>query len=360
MKRISVILLLVALLPVLGGCTRVSNIRIMEDSPGDLETLLAEHEYMRVRQLTGKYPALDSVELQERVRSLEKEYEKSVWNEATTVEADGDLHAAVQVLSNALQKMPHSDRLRDLRNSIEQKRVYRLRVNERETLQARGRYLSDQLRLYEDNSKLEPPDRSRLTKYERNRKDAIELSARLTEHARLALGDADLPAAQACLDVADSLHTSPEATALRSELRGIRKSNAVVTQQKASAKQARIKRKETIKHRELTEILLAQTNEALKAGKLQAARKAFLEIPASRRGDQDVMEIQARLDKAVGARVEQLVTSGDALYRAEKINPALNVWNEALALSPENQEIRERTQRANKVLARLEELKRKQ
>ena len=72
------------------------------------------------------------------------------------------------------------------------------------------------------------------------------------------------------------------------------------------------------------------------------------------------MAVQQQLDKVVGTRVEELVASGDALYRAEKINPALNVWNEALTLSPENQEIRERTIRANKVLARLEELKRRQ
>lgn len=360
MKRTRVIFLLVTLLPVLGGCPQFSNIRIVEDAPGDMEALLAEHEYMRVRQLTGKYPSLDSVELQERVRSLEQAYEKSVLSEATSVEAGGDLHTAVQVLSDALQKVPHSKRLRDLRNGIEQKRVYRLRVNERETLQARGRYLSEELRLYKDNSKLDPPGRFRQTTHERNQAAAMEISAQLVEHARFAMGDADLSAAEACLDVSDSLHTSPEATALRSELRSIRKMNAMVTQQKASAKQARIKRKETVKHREQTELLLAQTRAALKAGKLQAARKAFLEIPASRSGDRDVMEVQARLDKAVGARVAHLKTTGDALYRAEKINPALNAWNEALALSPGNQEIRERTQRANKVLARLEELKRRQ
>ncbi|MGB5260204.1 MAG: hypothetical protein WBO34_06735, partial [Gammaproteobacteria bacterium] len=351
MKRINFAILLVAVLPVLGGCPQVGNIRIVEDTPEDLETLLAENKYMRARQLTGKYPALDSLALQKRVRSLEQKYEKSVWSEATTLEADGKLHAAVQVLSDALQKMPHSNRLRDLRNSIEQKRVFRLRVNERETLLARGRYLSGELRLFDKNSKLEPPDKSRQAEHKRNQADAITLSAQLVEHARLAQGDADLPAAMSCLDVSDSLHSSAEASILRSELQSIRKSNDKVTQEKASAKQAQIKRKETIRHREQTEILLAETGAALKAGKLQTAREAFSKIPATRRKDADVMAIKARLDKAVGARVEQLVTSGDALYRAEKINPALNAWKEALTLSPENQEIHERTVRANKVLA---------
>jgi tetratricopeptide (TPR) repeat protein len=360
MKRTDIIILLVMVLPVLGGCPQVGNIRIVEDTPEDLEGLLAGNEYMRARQLTGKYPALDTLELQKRVRSLEQKYEKSVWSEATSLEAEGRLHAAVEVLSDGLQKMPHSNRLRDLRNSIEQKRVFRLRVNERETLLAHGRYLSGRLSLYEKNSRLEPPDKNRQREHKLNQAAAIELSTQLVKHARLALGDADLAAAMSCLDVSDSLHTSAEASTLRSELKSIRNSNAKVTQQKASAKQAKIKQKETIRHREQSGILLTETAAALTAGRLQMAREAFLKIPASRSADADVMAMKARLDKAVGTRVEQLMTSGDALYRAEKINPALSAWKEALTLSPENQEIRERTVRANKVLARLEELKRKQ
>ena len=139
MRRIDIILLLVAMLPVISGCMQVSNIRIVEDTPEDLEKLLAENQYMRVLQLTGRYPALDSAELQKRIQSMEQDYEKALWSEATALEADGNLHAAVKALSDALQKIPNSKRLRDVRNSIERKRLIRLRVNERETLLARGR-----------------------------------------------------------------------------------------------------------------------------------------------------------------------------------------------------------------------------
>ena len=360
MKRIKALILLMSLLPLLGGCPQVSNIRIVEDAPDDLESLLADHEYMRARQLTGKYPSLDSNELQKRIRKLEQAYEKTVWNEATTLEANGELHTAVTLLSNALQKLPHSKRLRHLRNSIEQNRVFRLRVNDRNTLLAEGRYLSDQLRLHDEKGGLTPSDILRQVAHERNQSSAEKTSAQLVEHARLAIADGELDAAQSCLDVADSLHPMPEADELQAKLRSIRKTRAKASQQKASAKQARIKEKQTIIHREQTEKLLTETRTALKAGKLQLAREAFLKIPESRKEDEGVVAIQEQLDKLVGARVKELVASGDALYRAEKINPALNAWNEALALSPDNQEIRERTIRANKVLARLEELKRKQ
>jgi hypothetical protein len=52
--------------------------------------------------------------------------------------------------------------------------------------------------------------------------------------------------------------------------------------------------------------------------------------------------------------------AGDAQYRAEEILPALKTWTEAMSLDPENPEVRKRIDRANKVLANLEALKRQQ
>ena len=360
MKRVRTLLLIIALLPVLGGCPQVGTIRITEDTPADLDTLIADNEYSRVRQLTGKYPALDSAELQYRLQRLERDYESATWTEANRLESADNLHEAVQTLSVALQKIPHSNRLRDLRNSIEQKRVRRLRNNERATYLARGHYLKDQLRIFDDNNKLEPPTRSRQLAHKRNQSEAAVLAGQLITHARFAMDEEDLSAAMTCLELSGELHDSPEAASLRSELQAIRNSLEKNTQQKASIKKAQIKRKQTIKHREQTEILLTETREALQAKKLHVAREAFNKIPSSRSGDEDVIAVRTQLEQAVKQRVDQLITSGDALYRAERINPALREWNEALRLSPDNQEIRERTERANKVLARLAELKSKQ
>lgn len=360
MKRIRPLLLFVALLPLLGGCPQVGTIRMIEDTPADLESLIADHEYSRVRQLTGKYPAIDSVELQNRLQRLERDYETTTWTEASLLETSDSLHEAVQTLSVALQKIPHSNRLRELRNDIEQKRVRRLRNNERATLLARGHYLDGQLRIFADNSKLEPPTRLQQLAHARNQSDAAKLASQLITHARFAMDQEDLSAAMACLELSGDLHDSPEAANLRSELQTIRNSLEKTTQHKASIKKARIKRKQTIKHREQTEKLLAETREALEAKELHVAREAFKKIPSTRSNDDDVVAVRTRLEQAVKQRVDQLVTSGDALYRAERINPALREWNEALRLSPDNTEIRERTNRANKVLARLAELKRKQ
>lgn len=360
MRRISLGILLAGILPLLGGCPQVSNIRITGDSPADLETLVNNHEYVRVRQLTGKHPSLDSAELQARLKIYEQEYEQSIWTEAGTLEADGNLHAAVRLLSDALQKIPHSDRLREMRNSIEQDRIRKLRINEREKLLASGEHLAEQMQLYEDSIKLEPPDRSRQQEQEHNQADATRLADQLRMHARFAMEDDDLNASRTCLELSRKLHDSPATIALQSELQAIERSLKKTTQQKASIKKARFKRKQNQEHKVQTEILLAETRLALKTNQLHTARDTFTRIPQSRSNDSEVMAVRTHLEQAVSLRTKKLIASGDSQYRADNINAALKSWAEAQSLDPDNNKIRERTERATRVLARLDELKQQQ
>ena len=222
MNRTSLIIFLLVAIPLLGGCPQVGNIRITDDAPEDLDTLLAKHEYMRVRQLTGKYPSLDSSELQTRLRNLEQQYEQDIWSEANSQESRGDLLAAVRTLSDALQKMPHSNRLRDLRNSIEKKRVSQLRKNEREMLQAQGEYLSAQLRMYNENIKLESASLAAQLENEHNLTTASKLADQLITHARYAMEENNLSGAMECLNTSRELHDTPEATTLPTELQILR------------------------------------------------------------------------------------------------------------------------------------------
>ena len=93
---------------------------------------------------------------------------------------------------------------------------------------------------------------------------------------------------------------------------------------------------------------------------LQAARAAYVQIPASSLQHSEVISVRDELDTAVGRRVDEILVAGDAQYRADRVLEAVRTWTEGLSLDPENPELRERVERANRVLARLEELKRQQ
>ena len=351
---------ILAILPLLAGCPQVNNIRLGQDTPDDLGTLLEKNEYARARLLTGKYPHIDTSEVQATITALESAYENSTHAEARNLEAGNDLHGAVQLLTDALQRVPHSTLLRELRHKLEQERVRQLKINEREKLIARANYLLDQQKLYQQQVNLQPPNYKQRRENTRNASEAVLLAGQLLEHARYAIQVDDLGAARICLQLSQRLDESDAADTLLAEISNIELLAEKSTQQAASNKEAAIMRNRSRDEKKKTEQLLVETQQALKENKLQDARAALAKIPSSTSNDSEVVAVQGNVEQVVSTRFNKLLAKGDTLYRAEEILPALKAWTEGLSLDPENQEIRERIERANKVLAKLEELKRQQ
>lgn len=352
--------LFVSMLLLLSGCPQVQNIRIAQDTPGDIETLLEQHEFARVRYLTASYPDIDTTKLQARIASLESAYEGDVLEQAQALGDDNALLDAVDLLSEALRRVPHSTQLRELRTAFEQQRVHRIRLNERNSLFTRAQYLLDRKRLYAQQLSLQTPGFEERREHTQREHERHTVADRLLEHARYAIQMEELDAAAECLSLARKLDDTPDTAALQAELQTLQKSRQETTRQATSIRKARIKRVTDRAEKHTTEELLTTTQKALDANKLQDAQAAFTKIPSSTSQNSDVIAVQNTLDQAVSTRVRHLIVAGDAQYRAEKIHEALKTWSAALALDPDNVEIRERTDRANKVLANLEELKRRQ
>lgn len=367
MKYKLVRFILALLLPVMAGCSGMDTIRLGQDRPADLDRLLAQHEFARARQLTGKYASLDSPEIETRISDEEVAYEKKIISQALELESSNNLLGAVELLSAALQKIPHSMPLRALRNTIEPKRITQLQTNEREQLIARGKYLLDQQQLYQEQANLESPSLAQRWEHTGNRKEAKELSGQLMEHGQQAIQDNNPDRAKTCLLLSQALNKTPEVDALlaaiyaEEEVRNQAKiKQATLAQKKASIRKAKNRKKEQQNRKKKTEVLLAETQQALAENDLQVARARFVQIPSSAITDSEVLAIQGDLDQAVDVRVKKLMATGDALYRSDNVLLAVRTWTKALSLDPDNRELRKRVERANKVLARLEELKRQQ
>lgn len=360
MPRFGQMTLALVLLALLYGCTGIDNLRVLQDSPEDIEQLLEQHEYARIRQLTGRYPQIDTPVLQELISQREAAYVESAISTARSQEEENDLLGAVEGLSVALQRVPHNDELRELRHTLERERVQQLKRNERERLIARATYMLEQQALYQQQVNLAPPSIGQRWENSRHEKEAVVLAGQLQEYGEYALLQNDLATAESCLQLSLELNHTATANETLSHLQSLRASHQQVEEKKASIKQA-IK-KQSIKRSQwqLTQELLTETLQALEQNDLQAAHAAFAKIPAANRNNGDVIEVGEKLSNAINARVTELVAKGDSLYRADNVLEALLNWNEALSLDPENQPLKERIDRANKVLARLEELKRLQ
>jgi hypothetical protein len=352
--------LAVMLLALLYGCTGMDNLRVLQDSPGDVELLLEQNEYARVRQLTSRYPDIDTQALQDEINTHEAAYVEAVITDARRQAAGNDLLGAVQNLSVALQRVPHSNELRELRQTLEQERVQQLKRNERDRLITRANYLLDQQTLYRQQANLTSPSLGQRWEISRYDKEAIAVSGQLLEHGEYALLQNDLGSAETCLQLSLRLNHSTAAQETLSRLQSLRATHQEVELKKASIKQAKKEQNKQRNQQQQTEVLLAEAQHALEQNNLQVARAAFVQIPAASGNNSEVIAIKDNLRAAINKSVTELVARGDSLYRADNVNEALLHWNEALSLDPENHALQERIDRANKVLARLEELKRQQ
>jgi hypothetical protein len=367
MKRKVLHLLLVLLLPAIAGCSGMESIRLGQDKPEDLDKLLLQHEYARARQLTSKHASLDTAAIQTRISTDESAYEKQVHAEVLAMESNNDLLGAVQLLSSALQKVPHSNSLRELRNAIEPERVKQLQSNELEQLIARARYILNQQKLYREQANLESPTLGQRWEHKSNAKEAQSLAGDLLDHGQQAFDQNQIALAKTCLQLSQELNRTPEVDAMLAHIHATEDAHKQVALQetkiakkKASIKKARSRKKEQLDDRKKTEILLAEAQQALENNDLQLARAAVAQIPSSTVTDSEVIAIHDDLDQAVDMRVKELMATGDAQYRRDNVLQAVRSWTEALSMAPDNRYLRERVERANKVLARLEELKHQQ
>jgi hypothetical protein len=356
-RKMTVLFFMLALL---SGCAGIDQLQVLQDSPDDIEQLLEQNEYARIRQLTGRYPEIDTTVLQDLISMREGAYVEAVITEARRQEAEDDLLGAVQSLSIALQRVPHSDDLRTLRQKLERERVQQLKINERERLITRANFMLDQQALYQQQANLTSPSLGQRWEISRNNREALVLSGQLLEHGEYALLQNDLTSAETCLQLSLRLNHSTRAQETLSRLQSLRASHQQVEIKKASITKAKKEKKIQHSQQQKTKVLLAETQQALEQNNLQVARAAFVQIPAATSNNSEVVAVKDNLREAVDRHVSRLVTEGDSFYRADNVHEALQRWNEALSLDPENQALQERIDRANKVLARLEELKRQQ
>ena len=353
-------LLAFLLLPLLAGCAHVDKLRLAPDRPEDLAQLLEEHEFARARQLTAAWATIDTPELQTRITGLENDYEEAVLAEARQLAETQDLLGAVQLLSGALSRIPNSERLRRYRGQLEQERVRLLRLNERQLLLAHAQFLLRQQDLYRQQSRLESPGLEQRWQNSRIESEAVKLAKDLLEHAGYALQQDELDAARNCLELSRALNDTTAAGELQDRLQAAESLQRETTQEATRSRLARQQR--DIQHHQdrETSTLLEKTSRAIDENDLAAARATFERIPTTNSNDSKVVAVQDKLDQAVGNRLAILIDKGDVQYRADNVVKAIEIWSQAQSLDPENPELRERLERANKVLARYEELKRRQ
>ena len=354
------LLLIALLLPLFPGCKEINSLLLAQDQPEDIQQLLEQNEFARARQLTGKYPAIDTPELQARISTQEAAYEDSIITRAHELETEDDLLGSVQLLSNTLQKIPNSNSLREYRNRLDRERLEKLRTSEADQLMARAEYVLYQKTFYQQQHNLQSPGMMQHWEHTRNDREAETLAKQLKSQGEHAIRQEDLQTALEYLQLSQKLHDIPETRDLLDKLAATKASRQEVVQKQAGSNKAR--KQDRLKKRQAKETrkLMETTRQALLVDNLVLAHTTFNQIPSPANKSGEVTALREDLDRAVTTRVTQLTSRGDSEYRADNVDTAIRTWSEALLLDPENQNLQERLERATRVLARLEQLKQQQ
>jgi tetratricopeptide (TPR) repeat protein len=356
-RELSTALLLLSLL---AGCTHIDTIGRGENRPEDLNALIESRQYEHAEQLLNNYPYLDKDGRRENLHEQIAKYEQETLAEAEALESNDDLYSALGVLDEALKNLPHSIVLNDYRRNLSSQRDARLQENKRKKLVSRAEYIVQQQQIYEEQQNLEPPGLSNRWIHTMYQKEAAAMADDLLQCGLDSMQADDLVTANKCLQLASAIDDTPAIQAAIATLAEKQETHRDTQEKQEHNKRVEKRKNLAITRRNKTQELLAKTGQALEANDLLTARNTFGKIPARERKTRAVVEMQARLEQAIDPVVKELLDKGDRQYRADKVNRAIESWSTALELDPENTGIRERIERANKVLARLEELRGKQ
>lgn len=354
------LLALLCLLAFLSGCQHLSTIRIEQDRPGDLGTLMGNREYGRVEQLLIQYPYLDTPETRMILNERVSAYETAVLTDAQARESVNDLYGANELLVEALLKLPNNPRFNEYKCRLDAERTKRLRENERRELITDAEYFVTQQEIYKEHLSLDTPSMMQRWKNSFSQRQAQDLATRLLACGEETLQEDDMEMADKCLHYAQAIKDTPGVQRVLSQLESRLALQHQSDEKKISVIQIKEEKRLARKHKDKTQKVLEKTEQALDDNDLPAARRIFRELPKGRSESREVVAVRARLNDAIRSSVREMTSEGDRLYRADNVSRAIHSWERALELDPDNPELTERLERARKVLARLEELKNRQ
>ena len=106
--------------------------------------------------------------------------------------------------------------------------------------------------------------------------------------------------------------------------------------------------------------MLQDAKQAVEAEEYRRALDTLDQVAALQPNNPEIADLRQAAEKAINPQIEALVKLGDHLYLDEQLEAALATWQAALVLSPQDPEIVSRIDRANTVLSKLQHLRQQQ
>ncbi len=291
-------------------------------------------------------------------------YEKNTINKAQQKIRRGKWQGAFVVVNEALEHYPSSNKLRLYSKKLAQKQSTKIRKLRYSLLASNAANLLRNKPIYQAYAKLDPQDADVAWKLKKVRIDIIEMAKSATIAGKQSIQDKDYGYAQKYLELADQLNPSAENTKALADLaqsriiriqRNLRK----IAKAKALKLKIPLSKEQKAQHQKLRRLIITLRT-ALRRSDYDRANKLLLQANGISTDHPEIEKLRLALYNSIHAKVSQLVRNGNDLYSKGRIEQARVSWKRALKLDPKNSHIQSSVERANRVLAKLREIKKQQ
>lgn len=313
-----------------------------------VEGWIAEHKYQRaigaIQALPPDHPEYQNLqELLGEIEQQQNNYVNALLQEAARYERAQDWVAAQNSLAAGLRNLPNQSRLTEQYNHYEVQRRQRLMMDNAAITLARAEYII-QVRPHQE-SKLYNSDSTLRAKAQFNAflQEAREIAVELMRIAKRYQAEEKYTQARKALELARQTAPTDEQLALLNDLDALRLSQS----EEINATQQR-------QNQRLSD-LEALFNIQLAGQELLAATATLNRLKEL--APEDTLIYQEELIAAKATRAETLIISGDRLYNSGYVARGMELWQEALTLAPNNQNLQQRIARGANFLSNLERWK---
>lgn len=319
------------------------------DANLQIESWIKNHKYDKALETIAAMSADhgDYERLIRSVPSIKKQREQfimTVIQQAKSFEPQQDWVNALSTINSGLAKLPQSPELRGLYDYYEEKRQARINNDEAAIVIAKAQYIIDSRPFQE--SKLYNADNAFSAQQEFNDylDQALEVSRQLYAIGqRYWQQDKGLQASKA-LRLSIQTANNELSAELLAEIEQLLGSELAAQNDNSSAAKA-----------DQIDPLVSEFYRHLRADNFVAAQITLNELRALNYNGS--FTLQQRLQTRKNSRVEALINNGNRLYNSGHIQAAIEQWQLAQTLAPDNQAISQQLARAERFIGNLERWK---
>lgn len=326
-----------------------------------VEALVEQQDFIKAQKLLSDisvddpdYQAL--VTRRRALGPLIEQYEFNRVRESERLRAEEKWPDALQVLDEALKKVPRSEALTSARAEFIAARGLRQAELQLELNVLLGRQLPVQTAILEKITALDPERLGNRWQMYTHQRQLEDLSDNLLDCGREAIASKNLTLANNCLASVPRLTADADKSKEGERLQAL-----VVQKQQQQALRERelaAQRADKLAQKRAQRLarLKDQYRDLVAAGWWVAARGKLARLHRLSPNDAEVKRWQVELQQQIDSRVSLVIKQGEALYSQGHLHEALRVWQQGAKLDPANRELQNHIARVERFLEKLDQL----